>query len=155
MDFKNTVVIMTSNLGSEVFATEGSQEEHERIVLDILKAHLRPEFVNRIDDVIVFHPLGREQIRDIVEIQLERLSKRLAEKNLTIALSEKATDILAAQGYDPQYGARPLRRAIQRMILDPLAMDILEGKIAEGSKIHVDVEDDQLRFTGALESNAA
>ena len=156
VDFKNTVVIMTSNLGSEIFATEGSEDEHERIVLDILKTHLRPEFVNRIDDIIVFHPLGREQIRDIVDIQLERLSHRLAEKNLTIDLSEEAADLLAAQGYDPQYGARPLRRAIQRMILDPLAMEILEGKIPEGSKVQVDVDGDGLRFTGTLlESNAA
>ncbi|MCH7908509.1 MAG: ATP-dependent chaperone ClpB [Candidatus Hydrogenedentes bacterium] len=156
VDFKNTVVIMTSNLGSEVFAAEGSEDEHERIVLDILKTHLRPEFVNRIDDVIVFHPLGREQIRDIVDIQLERLSRRFAEKNLTIDLSENAADLLAEQGYDPQYGARPLRRAIQRMILDPLAMEILEGKIPEGSKVQVEVDGDRFRFTGTLvESNAA
>ena len=151
MDFKNTVVIMTSNLGSEVFGRAGgSQEEKSEEVLRTLRQYFRPEFVNRIDDIVVFHPLGVDHIRKIVDIQMKRLSKRLSEKNLTIELDEEARDLLAEKGYDPTYGARPLRRLIQRMILDPLAIEILEGRIQEGSIVTVGVDKDKLTFHSRL-----
>ncbi|MCC6489909.1 MAG: ATP-dependent chaperone ClpB [Candidatus Hydrogenedentes bacterium] len=147
VDFKNTVVIMTSNIGSEVFQrSSGSEEEKVEEVLAVLRRHFRPEFVNRIDDIVVFHPLGREHIRRIVDVQLKRLSKRLADKRITIELTPAARDLLAEHGYDPTYGARPLKRAIQRMILDPLAMEILQGRITEGSAVTADVHEGALQF---------
>ncbi|MCC6694523.1 MAG: ATP-dependent chaperone ClpB [Candidatus Hydrogenedentes bacterium] len=147
VDFKNTVVIMTSNIGSEVFQRpSGSEEEKVEEVLSVLRRHFRPEFVNRIDDIVVFHPLGREHIRRIVDVQLKRLSKRLADKRITIELTSAARDLLAEHGYDPTYGARPLKRAIQRMVLDPLAMEILQGRVTEGSTVTADVHDGALQF---------
>ena len=146
VNFKNTVVIMTSNLASEVFTSGGTDEENEEAVLGALRHNFRPEFLNRIDDIVVFHPLAREHIRDIVDIQLQRLSKRLDEKRITLELTEDARTLLAERGYDPVYGARPLKRVIQRMILDPLAMEILDGRISEGSRLLVRVEGDGLSF---------
>jgi ATP-dependent Clp protease ATP-binding subunit ClpB len=146
VDFKNTVVIMTSNLGSEVFAGEGTDEEKEEVILGALRQNFRPEFVNRIDDIVVFHPLAREHIRAIVDIQLQLLATRLEEKRVTLELTEDARTLLAERGYDPVYGARPLKRVIQRMILDPLAMEILDGRISEGSQLLVRVEGDGLKF---------
>jgi ATP-dependent Clp protease ATP-binding subunit ClpB len=148
VDFKNTVVIMTSNIGSEVFQRPGSDyEEQVESVLNILKHHFRPEFVNRIDDIVVFHPLEREHIRQIVDVQLKRLAKRLEEKRITIELTDAARDLLAEHGFDPNYGARPLKRAIQRMVLDPLAIEILEGRVQEGATVQVDATAGKLILT--------
>lgn len=150
VDFKNTVVIMTSNLGSEVFAkTQGHSETIEEVTR-VLRLYFRPEFLNRVDDIVVFHSLSKDHIRRIVDVQIRRLSKRLAEKRITVELTDAARDLLADQGYDPAYGARPLKRAIQRQVLDPMAMEILSGKISEGSVVEVDVEGESLKFHSHL-----
>ncbi|HXV37833.1 MAG TPA: AAA family ATPase, partial [Myxococcota bacterium] len=140
VDFRNAVLIMTSNIGSEhIVALSGrDQQEIERRVEEALRAHFKPEFLNRIDETIVFHSLSRDEFHRIVEIQLGRLRERLREKRLEIATSEAARDLLAERGYDAHYGARPLKRVIQRMIEDPLAMRILSGDFPEGSKIAVE-----------------
>ena len=147
VDFKNTVIIMTSNIGSEVFAQAGRQEEKIEEVMRALRRHFRPEFLNRIDDVVVFHPLTREHIRRIVDVQLKRLSARLAEKRITIQMTDAARDLLAQQGFDPTYGARPLKRVIQRMVLDPLAIEILEGRVEDGDSVTVDAAGEHLTFS--------
>ncbi|HOL78234.1 MAG TPA: AAA family ATPase, partial [Candidatus Hydrogenedentes bacterium] len=146
VDFKNTVIIMTSNLGSEVFATGGRDDEKIEEVMRILRRHFRPEFLNRVDDIVVFHPLTREHIRNIVDVQLKRLSSRLAEKRISLQLTETARELLVQQGYDPTYGARPLKRAIQRLVLDPLAIEILEGRVREGDNVLVDADDHKMVF---------
>ena len=147
VDFRNTVVIMTSNLGSEAYAMGGSEEARAEAVMEAMRRHFRPEFVNRIDDVVVFHPLAREHIRSIVDVQMLQLGKRLAEKKLALELTDAARDLLAEHGFDPAFGARPLKRAIQRMVLDPLAMEVLEGRIREGAHVLVDTEDGALSFS--------
>jgi ATP-dependent Clp protease ATP-binding subunit ClpB len=147
VDFKNTIIIMTSNLGSEVFGRHGNEEQEYAEVLAVLRRHFRPEFLNRIDDIVVFHPLRREHIRNIVDVQLKRLAKRLAEKHITLELTDTARDLLAEHGFDPTYGARPLKRAIQRMVLDPLAMEILQGKVKEGDSVVVDTDGEKMTFT--------
>ena len=140
VDFKNTVLIMTSNIGSQHIVELGpdQHQEMERRVMDALRAHFKPEFLNRVDDVILFHQLGRDQIRRIVDIQLERVAGLLAERRIELEFSNEARTLLAEKGYDPHYGARPLKRLIQRMVQDPLAVRILEGDFPEGSRIRVD-----------------
>lgn len=140
VDFKNTVLIMTSNIGSQWIQDLGARdyEEMRQRALEALRAHFRPEFLNRIDDIVIFHALTKENIKDIVEIQLRNLRKRLKEKKITIRLSEKAKEVLAQEGFDPVYGARPLKRAIQRLIQDPLALKILHGEFKEGEIVEVD-----------------
>ena len=151
VDFRNVVLIMTSNIGSQhiVSLGEGQRDEMLRRVDEALRAHFKPEFLNRIDEVIVFHQLGREHFRRIVEIQLERVKRLLAERRVTIELTDAAKDFLAQKGYDPHYGARPLKRVIQRMLQDPLAMKILAGEFPDGSKVQVDAREDgeALEFT--------
>jgi len=147
VDFKNTVIIMTSNIGSQFIMDESSPEARERLVLDALRQHFRPEFLNRIDDIIIFDRLTEEELKKIVEIQLKRLVRRLENQKITLELSDAAKALVASHGYDPVYGARPLKRAIQKYILDPLSMDILEGKFHEGQKVRVDAEDGALKFT--------
>jgi len=149
VDFRNTVIIMTSNLGSDVIQQLAGEKQYVRMkteVMERVQEHFRPEFINRIDDIIVFHPLGQEQIRAIVEIQLAGLKKRLAERDLTLELSEEARDLLGEAGFDPVYGARPLKRAIQQQIENPLAERILQGAFVPGNRIVIAVEDGQLRF---------
>ena len=146
VDFKNTVIIMTSNIGSQYIMEESSHEARERLVLDALRQHFRPEFLNRIDDIIIFDRLTEEDLKKIVEIQLKRLVKRLENQKITLELSDRAKALVASHGYDPVYGARPLKRAIQKDILDPLSMDILEGKFREGQTIQVDAKDGGLTF---------
>jgi ATP-dependent Clp protease ATP-binding subunit ClpB len=149
VDFRNTVIIMTSNLGSDVIQQLAGEKQYVRMkaeVMERVQAHFRPEFINRIDDIIVFHPLGSEQIRSIVEIQLTGLKKRLAERDLTLELSVEARDLLGEAGFDPVYGARPLKRAIQQQIENPLAERILQGAFAPGDRIVIAAEDGQLRF---------
>jgi len=139
-------VIITSNLGSEVFSQRGDDKQKTEQVLRVLRQQFRPEFLNRVDDIVVFHALSREHIRKIVDVQLKRLSKRLEEKHITVELTDAARNLLAEQGYDPTYGARPLKRVIQRQVLDPLAMEILSGHISEGSIVNIDGEKDKLVF---------
>src|SRR5881398_2861693 len=146
VDFKNTVVIMTSNIGSQYITEEESPEARRRLVMDALRAHFRPEFLNRVDEIIIFDRLTEEQLKKIVEIQLGRLAKRLEQQKITLKLSDSAKELLAREGYDPVYGARPLRRAIQKEILDPLSIDILEGKVREGQTVYVNAKDGALEF---------
>ncbi len=138
VDFRNTVIIMTSNIGSQHLHLASAEKDVERHMLEDLKGHFRPEFLNRVDDVIIFHPLKEEQIRDIVEIQLQHLQKLLADRKMEIELTDTAKTFLAKHGYDPVYGARPLKRAIQKYIQDPLALKILEGEFKEGDHILAD-----------------
>jgi ATP-dependent Clp protease ATP-binding subunit ClpB len=154
VNFKNTVVIMTSNLGSQVFATAMGDDEKIEEVLRVMRGHFRPEFLNRVDDIVVFHPLGQGHIRRIVDLQLRRVEQRLHDKHIRLAITDAARDLLAERGYDPTYGARPLKRVIQRLVLDPMAMQILEGKIPEDSTVHIDVVNGELTFTPTLEEAA-
>jgi len=137
VDFKNTVVIMTSNLGSH-YLVDDLTEGTRRKVMDALREHFRPEFLNRIDEVIFFHPLGREHMKRIIDIQLGGLVKRLAERKIHVVLTDAAKEQLVHEGYDPSYGARPLKRTIQRRVLDPLALRVLEGDFVDGDTIVVD-----------------
>ncbi len=153
VDFKNVVVIMTSNLGTEFLLNLGARRleasEWETVknrVIEALRQHFRPEFLNRIDDVVVFHALTTDDLKRIVEIQVRQLSKRLAERKITLELTEAAKERLVQEGYDPTYGARPLKRSIQRRILDPLALEVLNGRIRDGDHVMVDVEKGQLVF---------
>jgi ATP-dependent Clp protease ATP-binding subunit ClpB len=146
VDFKNAVLIMTSNIGSQYIMEESSHEARERLVMEALRQHFRPEFLNRIDDIIIFDRLTEDELKKIVEIQLKRLVRRLENQKITLELSDAAKAFVASHGYDPVYGARPLKRAIQKYILDPLSMDILEGKFREGQTIKVDAENEALKF---------
>ncbi len=141
VDFKNAVVIMTSNIGSRHFAERiGDAEAVRKHVLEDLRAHFRPEFLNRVDEIILFHGLTREHIQQIVEIQLARVQKRLADRNITLTLSDAVKELIAHEGYDPIFGARPLKRVIQKTILDALSLEILSGKFKDGDRIKADVE---------------
>jgi ATP-dependent Clp protease ATP-binding subunit ClpB len=150
VDFKNTVVVMTSNLGSDriqELAGEAHYEEMKAAVMEIVGLRFRPEFINRIDDAVVFHPLGREQIRAISEIQIEYLRKRLQDREIGFEISTAALDKLGEAGFDPVYGARPLKRAIQHQLENPLAQEILAGKFAAGDVVKVDVHNGELSFS--------
>ena len=148
MDFRNTVIVMTSNLGShrtqELISEEisefNSDEKLKNTLLEIVKKHFSPEFVNRIDETVIFHPLYRRHIRSIAEIQIDRLNSRLANNRLSVELSSEAIDRLADSGFDPVFGARPLKRAIQNVLENPLAEGILDGKYTAENKISVDVD---------------
>jgi ATP-dependent Clp protease ATP-binding subunit ClpB len=149
VDFRNTVIVMTSNLGSQMIQELAGEQNYEAMkasVMEIVSRHFRPEFINRVDDVVVFHPLGREHIRKIVDIQLGYLHQRLADRDMKIVLSDAARDKLAEAGFDPVYGARPLKRAIQQRVENPLAQKILKGKFKPGDTIEVTVTDDALEF---------
>jgi ATP-dependent Clp protease ATP-binding subunit ClpB len=148
VDFKNTIIIMTSNIGSqEIQEFAGRDEEKMKAkVLETLRLYFKPEFLNRLDDVIIFHALTREQIKDIVDIQITRLNKRLADRKMTLVLTEGARRMLANEGFDPAYGARPLKRAMQRLIENPLALEILGGAFVPGDEIAVLPEGDRFRF---------
>ena len=141
VDFRNTIIIMTSNVGSALLQEAANPEEMERRVMDSLRASFKPEFLNRIDDIIIFHSLTREQLTKIVDIQIRYLAERLTENHFELEVTEKAKEWLAEVGYDPNYGARPLKRAIQRYVEDPLALQILEGVFHEGDKIVVDLDE--------------
>jgi ATP-dependent Clp protease ATP-binding subunit ClpB len=149
VDFKNAVIVMTSNLGSHRIQEIGPGADYERMksaVMEVVVQHFRPEFINRVDDVVVFHALGREQIRVIVDIQLGHLRRRLAERGMQLELSDSAVDRLAEAGFDPVYGARPLKRAIQQQIENPLAQRILRGDFGPGASVHVNAGADGLEF---------
>ena len=152
VDFRNTVIVMTSNLGSQLIQEMAGEENYDAMknaIMDVVGSHFRPEFVNRIDDLVVFHPLGREHIRRIVDIQLVYLQDRLADRDIRIHLSDAARDKLADAGFDPVYGARPLKRAIQQQVENPLAQEILQGRFSPGDVIEVGVADDRLEFQNA------
>ena len=158
VDFRNTVVIMTSNLGSDVIQEMAGQGDYDAIkssVMEIVGQSFRPEFINRIDDLVVFHSLGREQIREITGIQMAHLHKRLAERDMAIELSAAALDHLGEAGFDPVYGARPLKRAIQQQLENPLAQEILAGRFGPGDTIHVDAGPDGLVFERRSETAEA
>ncbi|MGA0959660.1 MAG: ATP-dependent chaperone ClpB [Sedimenticolaceae bacterium] len=149
VDFRNTVIVMTSNLGSDLIQTmssDGQYDEMKEAVMGVVGQHFRPEFINRIDETVVFHPLGREQIRSITEIQMQYLHKRLAERDLSLDISAAALDLLGEAGFDPVYGARPLKRAIQHQIENPMAQSILGGDYHPGDVIKIDVTNGELSF---------
>jgi len=147
VDFKNTVLIMTSNLGSrEIQDAEGDEQEVRDAVLQELRAHFKPEFLNRIDDIVIFHQLSREQIGQIINVQLERLRTMLAERNIQLVLDDSALQLLAREGYDPNYGARPLKRAIQTLIQNPLAVKLLSGEILPGQTVKVSAAGDLMNL---------
>ncbi|MFO1455509.1 MAG: ATP-dependent chaperone ClpB [Steroidobacteraceae bacterium] len=152
VDFRNAVVIMTSNLGSNVIQEYAGEKNYVRMksaVMEIVQQHFRPEFINRIDDIVVFHPLGTEQIRAIVDIQLGLLRRRLVERNMELTLDDAARDLIGEAGFDPVYGARPLKRAIQQQIENPLAQQLLQGAMGPGDRIRIGVADGKLTFTKA------
>jgi len=151
VDFRNTVVIMTSNLGSHILQDPNlTEQDKEKAVLEAVRHNFRPEFLNRVDEIIIFKPLSREQIKHIVNIQLERLRKRLGERRITLQLTPAALELIANEGYDPTYGARPLKRVIQKSVQDPLAEMILSGSIKDGEKIVVSAGKQGLTFNGKL-----
>jgi ATP-dependent Clp protease ATP-binding subunit ClpB len=149
VDFKNTIIIMTSNVGSQWIQELGARDraEMEQRVMDALRASFKPEFLNRIDEIIIFHNLTPDQIGAIVEIQVERLARRLAERKIALRLTDEAKRLIGRKGYDPVYGARPLKRAIQQSIENPLAVEILKGRFPEGSEILADAEGDRITFS--------
>jgi ATP-dependent Clp protease ATP-binding subunit ClpB len=156
VDFRNVVIIMTSNIGS-VFILEHAQTDWalvETQVLATLRQTFKPEFLNRVDDVIIFRPLALEQISTIVELQLARLRRLLGEKRITLELTPRAKEVLATEGFDPAFGARPLKRAIQRMIQNPLALAVLEGRFQEGDHILADAAGEEITFQKATEAAA-
>jgi len=158
VDFRNTVVVMTSNLGSQRIQALGAGGSYERMkaeVMEEVSGHFRPEFINRVDDIVVFRPLDAGQLRRIAQIQLGYLRRRLAERELGLELSEAALDRLAEAGFDPVYGARPLKRAIQAQVENPLAQEILKGRFAPGDTIEVDVSGDGGLAFSARKATAA
>lgn len=152
VDFRNTVIVMTSNLGSDLIqeiSHRGDYFEMKKLVLNEVSKHFRPEFMNRIDEIVVFHPLDKQQIKTIADIQINRLRSRLTERELSLQVSDEAMDYLASTGYDPVYGARPLKRAIQQSIENPLAQDILAGKFVPGDVISVKMKEGKVIFAKA------
>jgi ATP-dependent Clp protease ATP-binding subunit ClpB len=154
VDFKNTVIIMTSNIGSaylspEAMRTPDDIEQARKLVMNALQTHFKPEFLNRVDDIIIFNPLGKEQLTKIVDLRLEDLRRLLADRNISLELTDRAKELLFTEGYDVNYGARPLKRAIQRMIQDPLALKILDGEVLHGDHVVVDanMKDRKMTFT--------
>ncbi|UJS26148.1 ATP-dependent chaperone ClpB [Thiothrix winogradskyi] len=155
VDFRNTVIIMTSNLGSHLIQEMSGEANYERMkaaVMEVVGTHFRPEFINRIDETVVFHPLDQVEIRKIADIQLNNLRQRLAARDLGIQITDTALDLLAEAGFDPVYGARPLKRAIQQQVENPLAQQILSSKFMPGDTIAVDVVDGRLTFTALVEA---
>jgi ATP-dependent Clp protease ATP-binding subunit ClpB len=152
VDFRNTIIVMTSNLGSELIqeiAQKGDYFAMRKAVLEVVGKHFRPEFINRIDETVVFHPLDQEQIKVIADVQINRLRARLNERELGLHLTQEALDYLALTGYDPVYGARPLKRAIQQYVENPLAQEILSGKFAPGDIVTVSMDKNRLVFSKA------
>jgi ATP-dependent Clp protease ATP-binding subunit ClpB len=156
VDFKNTLIIMTSNIGSQYIADLGPDQEEEMRarVNEALRDNFRPELLNRIDETVIFKQLTRDQLRDIVDLQLRRLTERLEERHIKLEVTDPAKDMLAREGFDPVYGARPLKRVIQRRLMDPLALEIIGGTIHDGDRVVVEVVDGKLRFTMAGSEDA-
>ena len=144
VNFKNTIVIMTSNIGTlEVVEIEDQKETDHRIQ-EALRRHFRPEFLNRVDEIVIFHRLGMKELKKVVDIQTAILAERLKARGITLKITDKARDLLGRQGYDPVYGARPLKRVIQRMVQDPIALRMLQGELKEGQTVKVDVQGNDL-----------
>jgi ATP-dependent Clp protease ATP-binding subunit ClpB len=157
VDFRNTLIIMTSNLGSEFLVNQPEGEDTSAVreqVMAMVRAHFRPEFLNRVDEIILFHRLQKSEMGRIVEIQFARLQKLLEERKITLTLDDKARDWLAAKGWDPAYGARPLKRVIQRGVQDPLAEMILAGEVKDGDKVAISEKGNVLSFNGKVPSTA-
>jgi ATP-dependent Clp protease ATP-binding subunit ClpB len=151
VDFRNTIIVMTSNLGSEYLVSLGEKQDVDEVrdqVMAVVRSSFRPEFLNRLDDIILFHRLKREHMTAIVDIQLERLRRLLGERKITLALDRAAREWLAEKGYDPAYGARPLKRVIQRHLQDPLAEKILAGDVADGTTVEVSANAQGLLING-------
>jgi len=151
VDFKNTVIIMTSNLGSSYLQSENIKnndafERASKQVLEILHGHFKPEFLNRVDDIIIFRPLGKEQLVKIVDLRLEDLRRLLADRKISLELTDAAKELLFTEGYDPNFGARPLKRAIQKLVQDPLALKILDGEVLHGDHLVVDANAGKMTF---------
>jgi ATP-dependent Clp protease ATP-binding subunit ClpB len=149
VDFRNTVIIMTSNLGSQQIQEMSSNNDYDgmkRVVMDIVSQHFRPEFINRVDETVVFHPLAKDQIREIAKIQLQHLAARLHDQDFELQISDQAIDVLGEAGFDPVYGARPLKRAIQQYLENPLAQMILKGEYMPGDVINITVSGSELVF---------
>jgi ATP-dependent Clp protease ATP-binding subunit ClpB len=161
VDFKNTVVIMTSNVGSHTIAERAARGEVDltegvrRDLTEALRQHFKPEFLNRIDEIIFFHALSRDDIRRIIDVQMAGLLRRLEDRHLTVSLSDRARDLIIEEGYDPVYGARPLKRTLQRRLLDPLALAVLQGVFREGDHVRVDVADGKLVLNKEAETSDA
>jgi len=156
VDFKNTVLIMTSNLGSrEIQAVSDDERQVREAVTQVLREHFKPEFLNRIDDIVIFHRLSRDQIAQIIDVQLERLRAMLQERNISLVLEDSARELLAREGYDPNFGARPLKRAIQTLIQNPLAMKLLRSEILPGQTIAVSARDGKMKFATEAAAVAA
>jgi ATP-dependent Clp protease ATP-binding subunit ClpB len=149
VDFRNTVLILTSNIGSQYILGEENSEQREAKVMEALRGHFRPEFLNRVDETIIFDRLQREELTTIVDLQLDRVRKRLAKQGLGLALSSEVKEHIGAQGYDPVYGARPLKRAIQHLLLDPLSLDVLDGKFIDGDVITAKMKGAEIVFDKA------
>jgi ATP-dependent Clp protease ATP-binding subunit ClpB len=146
VDFRNAVIIMTSNIGSQFIMGDLDEATMRARVMEAMRQHFRPEFLNRVDDIVIFHRLGREQLREIAEIQLDHVRGLLAKRGVTLSLTEAATDLLIEEGYDPVYGARPLKRVLQRRIIDPLAVRLIQNDVREGDHVVVEVTDGELDF---------
>jgi ATP-dependent Clp protease ATP-binding subunit ClpB len=156
VDFKNTVLIMTSNLGSrEIQDVSDDEKQVREAVTQVLRDHFKPEFLNRIDDIVIFHRLSREQITQIIDVQLERLRAMLRERNISLVLEDSARELLAREGYDPSFGARPLKRAIQTLIQNPLAMKLLNGEVLPGQTVVVSARNDVMEFATRPRAAAA
>jgi len=146
VDFKNTVIIMTSNIGSQFILGGEEKEERDQRVMEALRGHFRPEFLNRVDEIIIFDRLSADLLKHIVDLQMARVLQRLQHQKLELSLTDAAKELLAKEGYDPVYGARPLKRAVQKLVLDPLSLELLEGKFKPGQTITGDVEGEKLVF---------
>lgn len=161
VDFKNTVIIMTSNIGSgEILDWGGDPEQDADVrqqVMGLLRRVFKPEFLNRVDEIVIFHPLGRRHLYRIIEVQLGRLQAMLAERQITLELTDAAKELLASEGFDPTYGARPLKRALQNLLQNPLALKLLDGTIRDGQTVRVDVNEmgDAFTFTPVASAAAA
>jgi ATP-dependent Clp protease ATP-binding subunit ClpB len=151
VDFKNTVLIMTSNVGSQFIVSETDEERMRSEVESTLGSYFKPEFLNRIDDVVIFHRLSKDQIKQIVDLQVESLVARVRERGVEVVLTDRARELLANLGFDPTYGARPLRRVIQKRLVDRLALAMLEGRFTDGDTVEVDAEEGDLTFGKAGE----
>jgi ATP-dependent Clp protease ATP-binding subunit ClpB len=149
VDFSNTIIVMTSNLGSQYIQDWNGSDAAglESQVLGVVRQHFRPEFLNRIDDIIVFHRLSKDELSHIVELQIGQLLQQVGEQDIAVEVTEPAKQLLAQEGFDPAYGARPLKRVIQRRVLDPLAMQIIDGKIKPGDAVRVTAEDKEIVLT--------
>jgi ATP-dependent Clp protease ATP-binding subunit ClpB len=144
VDFRNTLVIMTSNIGSDLIQDAATDEERKKRLEPALRAHFRPEFLNRLDETVVFHALTETEIPRIVELQLAQVGTRLIDRRITLTATDAAQRLLAAAGFDPQFGARPLKRTIQRLVVDPLTVKLLGGEVPDGSRVTVDAKDDDI-----------